>query len=108
MTRDGKGINTHGHGFGRDDSELFTVRAVLVNGLNHLWYDGTRTNSSEAHHLLAFRIHGVNCSKLATGIPEQDEEVVGNTFLHFLEGKRRIMHKEVMNNRLRGLEATAE
>lgn len=84
MTRDGKGVNTHGHGFGRDDSELFAIRAVLVNGLNHLRYDDTRADTSEAYHLLSFRVHGVNCSKLATGIPEKDEEVVGSTFLHFL------------------------
>lgn len=88
MTRDGKGINTHGHGFGRDDSELFTIRTVLVNGLNHLRQDDTRADSSEAYHLVSFRVHGVNCSKLATGIPEQDEEVVGNAFLHFLRGER--------------------
>lgn len=81
---DGEGVNTHGHGFGRDDSELLAVRAVFVNGLNHLRCDDPGANASEPYHLLIFRIHGVNCSELAAGVSEEDEEVVGCALLHIL------------------------
>lgn len=81
---DGEGINTHGHGFGRDGGELFAVRAVLVNGLYHLRCDDSGTNASEPYHLLSFRVHGVNRSELTAGISEEDEEVIGCALLHFL------------------------
>lgn len=85
MSRDGEGVNTHGHGFGRDGGELLAVRAVLVNGLDHLKCDDSRANTSEPYHLLSFRVHGVNCSELATGISEEDEEVIGCAVFHFLQ-----------------------
>lgn len=84
MARDGEGIYTHGHGFGRDDSELLAVRTVLVNRLYHFRCDDTGANASEPYHFLSFRVHGVNCSKLAAGISEEDEEVIGWALLHFL------------------------
>lgn len=89
VTRDGEGVNTHGHGFGRDDSELLAVRGVLVNGLNHLRCDDAGANACEPYHLLSFRVHGVNCSELTTGISEEDEEVVGRALLHFLRRKEK-------------------
>lgn len=88
LTRDGEGINTHGHGFGRDDRELLAVRAVLVNGLNHLRCNDARANPSEPYHLLCFRVHCVNCSELAAGISEEDEKVIGSALLHFLNRAR--------------------
>lgn len=88
VTGDGEGVNTHGHGFGRDDRELLAVRAVLVNGLDHLRCDGAGADASEPYHLLGFGVHGVNCSKLAAGISEEDEEVIGIALLHFLKRKR--------------------
>lgn len=84
LTWDCEGIDTHGHGFGRDHRELLAVRAVLVNGLYHLKSDDARANPSEPDHLLRFRIHGVNCSELTAGISEEDEEVIGCALLHFL------------------------
>lgn len=84
MTRDSKGVDTHGHGFGRDNSELFAVRAVLVNGFNHLRRDDPGANPSEPYHLLSFRVHGVNRPELAADVSEQDEKVVGRALLHFL------------------------
>ncbi len=88
VTRDGESVNAHGHGFGRDDCELLAVRAVLVNGLNHLRCDGPGPNASEPHHLLSFRVHGVNCSELAASISEEDKEVVGRALFHFLKRER--------------------
>lgn len=94
VTRDGEGVNTHGHSFGRDDSELLAVRAVLVNGLNHLRCDDPGADASEPLHLLGFRVHGVNCSELAAGISEEDEEVVGRARLHFLRRERQNKNKQ--------------
>jgi len=87
VTRDGEGVNTHGHSFGRDGSELFAIRAVLVDGLNHLGCNTPGSDASEPHHLLSFRVHDVNCPELAAGISEEDEEVVGHARLHFLKIK---------------------
>lgn len=89
VTGDGEGVNAHGHGFGRDDCELLAVRAVLVNGLNHLRCDGSGPNASKPHHFLSFWVHGVNCSELAASISEEDEEVVGRALFHFLKKERR-------------------
>lgn len=77
MTGDGESVHTHGHGFGRDGGELFPIRAVLVNGFDHLGDNDPRADAGEPHHLLRLRVHGVNGSELAAGISEEDEEVVG-------------------------------
>lgn len=90
VTRDGDGINTHGHGFGRDDRELLAVRAVLVNGLHHLRCDDARADAGEPYHLICFGVHGVNCSELAAGISEEDEKVIGRALLHFLDRQRKL------------------
>lgn len=84
VARDGEGVNTHGHGFGRDDSELLAVRAVLVNGLYHLGRDDAGSDAGQTYHLFSFRVHGVNCSELAAGVSEEDEEMIGSALLHFL------------------------
>ena len=88
VTGDGEGVNTHGHGFGRDDSELLAVRAVLVNGLDHLRCNDPWANASEPYHLLSFRVHGVNSSELAAVISEEDKKVVGRALLHFLKREK--------------------
>lgn len=91
VTGDCESVHAHGHSFGRDGGELFPIRAVLVNGLDHLGDDDPGADAGEPHHLLRLRVHGVNGSELAAGVSEEDEEVVGRALLHFLheeeEGK---------------------
>lgn len=89
VTGDGESVHAHGHGFGRDGGELFPIRAVLVNGLDHLGDNDPWADAGEAHHLLRLRVHGVNSSELAAGVSEEDEEVVGRALLHFLPEKER-------------------
>lgn len=88
VSGDGEGVNAHGHSFGRDGSELLTVRAVLVNGLYHLGRDDSGPDASKAYHLLSFRVHSVNRSELAAGVSEEDEEVIGCALLHLLKRRR--------------------
>lgn len=104
VTRDGEGVNTHGHGFGRDGRELLAVRAVLVNGFYHLRCDDAGANASEPHHLLCFRVHGVNCSELTTGISEEDEEVIGRALLHFLKRERQTKKQQKHKHKLSAAE----
>lgn len=85
VTRDGEGIYAHAHGFGWDGAELLPVRTVLVDGLDLRGADGPRADPGQTHQLLGFWIHGVNTPELAAGVTEEDEEVVGRTFLHLLE-----------------------
>lgn len=90
VTGDGESVHAHGHGFGRDGGELFPIRTVLVNGLDHLGDNDPRADAGEPQHLVCLRVHGVNGSELTAGISEEDEEVVGRALLHFLpeeEGK---------------------
>lgn len=89
VTGDGESVHAHGHGFGRDGGELFPIRAVLVNGLDHLGHNDPRADAREPHHLLRLRVHGVNGSELAAGVSEEDEEVVGGALLHFLPEEER-------------------
>lgn len=84
VTRDGEGIDAHGHGFGRDGGELFAVGAVLVDGLDHGGADDAGPDASEAYHLLRLGVHGVHRPELAARVTEQDQEVVGCALLHFL------------------------
>lgn len=89
VCRDGEGVHTHGHGFGRDGGEQLAVGAVLEDGLHHLGVDDARPDAGEPHHLLRLGIHGVHRPELAAGVPEQDEEVVGVALFHFLECVKR-------------------
>lgn len=52
---DGEGVHTDGHSLGRYDSELFAVRAVLVELINHLFGDAFRPHASEFVDLLCVR-----------------------------------------------------
>lgn len=84
----GEGIHAHGHGLGRDDRELFAVRAVLVDRLHHSGTNNTWPDACEPNHLFRLGVHGVNRPELTAGIPEQDEEMVCRAFLHFLSQTR--------------------
>lgn len=81
MAWNGEGIHTHGHGLGREDRELLTVRAVLVDRLHHGGTDNPRANTCEPNHLLRLGVHGINRSELTAGVPEQDEKMVCSAFL---------------------------
>lgn len=89
VTWDGESVHAHGHSFGRDGGELFPIRAVLVNGLDHLGDNDPGADASESHHLLGLGVHCVNGSELAAGVSEEDEEVVGRAFFHFLQGRKK-------------------
>lgn len=88
MAGNGESVHAHGHGFGRDDRELFAVRAVFVNRLDHGEADDPRADASQTYQFLCLGVHGVNRPELAAGIPEEDEKVVGGALLHFLRDRR--------------------
>lgn len=65
------------HGLGRNLAELLPVRVVLVEAVDHLARDGFRTDAGQLVDLLRVGAVRVERAKLAAGIPEQDQEVVG-------------------------------
>lgn len=102
VTRDGESVDAHGHGFGRDGGELLAVGAVFVNRLDHLECDDARADAREPVHLLRLGVHRVHGSELATGISEEDEEVVGHALLHVLKREKdqgKVQRVSVFDNR---------
>lgn len=102
MAADGDGVHTGGHGFGRDQAELLSVRVVLVQALDHLDRDALRPDSGQFGDFLRLRAVGVHRPELASAVTEQQKEVVGFGLLHFLrETKKKsrvfsaafVMHK---------------
>lgn len=85
MAGNGDGIHAGGHGFGWDLTELLPVWVVLVQALNHLGRDVPRPNASQLADLLRLRTVGVHRSELASSVSEQQQEVIGFRFLHFLQ-----------------------
>lgn len=81
---DGDGVHAGGHRFGRDQAELLPVRVVLVQALDHLDGDALRPDAGQFGDLLRLRAVGVHGPELAPGVTEQQKEVIGFGFLHFL------------------------
>lgn len=52
---DGQGIYADGHRLGRDDGELFAVRAVLVELVDHLVANSAWSRARELDDLLRVR-----------------------------------------------------
>lgn len=52
---DGQGVNADGHRLGRDDGELFAVRAVFVQLVDHLVANSARPRARELDDLLGVR-----------------------------------------------------
>lgn len=88
VVMDGEGIHAHGHGFGWDHIKLFSVRAVLIEFINHFLGDALWPCSSQLVDLLRVGVVAVKCSELAAGVAEQDDVVVGITLLQFLQQKQ--------------------
>lgn len=86
---DGESIHAHRHGFGWDHIELFSVRAVLIEFINHFLGDALWPCPSQLVDLLRVGVVAVKCSELAAGIAEQDDVVVGITFLQLLQQKKK-------------------
>lgn len=68
----GQGVHTDGHSLGRYDGELFAVRAVLVELIDHLLGDAFWPSSSELVYLFCVRKVRVECPELAATITEED------------------------------------
>lgn len=84
MAGDGERVHTHAHGFRGYAAKLLPVRAIFVHGLHLGGANCPWAHASQSYELLWVRVHGVNAPELAAGVPEEDEEVVGGTLLHFL------------------------
>lgn len=74
---DRHGVDAGRHGFSRDLTELLLVRVVLVESVYHLARDALGTDACQPADLFCLRAVGVERSKLATRISEQNQEVVG-------------------------------
>lgn len=77
-------IHTDGHGFGWDQVELFPVRAVFVQFVDHFLGDALRPRASQFVDFLRVGVVAVKRPELAAGITKQDDVVVGITLLQFL------------------------
>lgn len=85
VTGDGDSVHAGGHGFGWDLAELLPVRVVLVQALDHLGRDAPRPDAGQFGDLLSLGAVGVHRPELATGVTEQNQEVIGFGFLHFIK-----------------------
>lgn len=81
---DGQSIHANRHSLGRDDCELFTVRVVLVQLVDHLFAYALGSSASQLMDLLSVREVGVECPELAAAITEQDHQVVRLALLQLL------------------------
>lgn len=84
VAEDGDGIHVGRHGLSGDVAELLLVRVVLEQTLYHLERDGLGSNASQARNLLSLWTVRVERSELAPRVTEENQEVVGFGFLHFL------------------------
>lgn len=82
---DGHRVHTSRHGLGWYLAELLLVRVVLVEAVDHLACDALGADARQLGDLLHLGAVGVQRAELAAGVPEQNQEVVGLGFLHFLQ-----------------------
>lgn len=81
---DGHGVHAGRHGFGWYLTELLLVRVVLVEAVDHLARDALGPDACQLVNVLRLWAVGVEGAELAAGVSEQNQEVVGLGFLHFL------------------------
>lgn len=86
---DGHGIHTGWHGLGWYLTELLLVWVVLVEPVYHLARDALGPDARQFGHLFCFGAVRVESTELATCISEQNQEVVGLGFVHFLLAKKK-------------------
>lgn len=84
MVVDRHRIHASWHGLGWYLTELLLVRVVLVEAVDHLARDALGADAHQLVDLLRLGAVGVDRAELAAGISEQNQEVVGLRFLHFL------------------------
>lgn len=81
---DGECVHTDGHGFGRDQVELFPVGAVLVQLVDHLLGDALWPRARQFVDFLSVGIVAVKCPELAASVAKQYDVVIGVTLLQLL------------------------
>lgn len=81
---DGEGVHTDRHGLGRDGGELFSVRVVLVQLVDHLLADALGSGARQLYDLLRVRKVCVKCSELAAAVTKQDDQMIGLALLQLL------------------------
>ncbi len=84
---DGQGVHADWHSLGRDDGELLSVGAVLVQLVDHLLADAL--GSGARHLLYLFGVGEVRVERpeLAAAVTKQDHQVVGLALLQLLVGE---------------------
>lgn len=85
----GHGIHAGRHGFGWYLTELLLVRVVLVEAVDHLACDALGPDARQLVNVLRLGAVGVEGAELAACVSEQNQEVVGLAFLHFLFDRKR-------------------
>lgn len=80
----GHSVHTGRHGFGWYLTELFLVRVVLVEAVDHLARDALGPDACQFVNVLRLWAVGVQRAELAACVPEKNQEVVGLGFLYFL------------------------
>lgn len=83
---DGQSVHADWHSLGRDDGKLLSIRAVLIQLINHLLADALGSGARQLLYLFGVGEVRVECPKLATTVTKQDHEVVGLTLLQLLVG----------------------
>lgn len=81
---DGQGVHADRHGLGGDDGELLSVRAVLVQLVDHLLADALWSRARQLLDLFRVGEVGVERPELAAAVTEQDHQVVGLALLQLL------------------------
>lgn len=83
---DGQGIHADWHSLGRDDGELLSVWAVLVQLINHLLADALGSCSRQLLYLFGVGEVRVERPELAATVTKQDHQVVGLALVQLLVG----------------------
>lgn len=81
---DGQGVHADRHSLGRDDGELLSVRAVLVQLVDHLLADALGSRARQLLYLFGVGEVGVERPELAAAVTEQDHHVIGLALLQLL------------------------
>jgi hypothetical protein len=77
-------IHTDGHGLGWDLVKLFSVRAIFIQLVNHLFGDALWPSASEFVDFFSVRIVAIKRPELAASITKEYDVVVGVTLLQLL------------------------
>lgn len=84
---DGQGVHADWHSLGRDDCELLSVWAVLVQLVDHLLADAFGSCARQLLDLFGVGEVRVERPKLAAAVTKQDHHVVGLALFQLLVGE---------------------